>query len=678
MSKMKSSRAKTPIPETRAMDIPFNQLVLSDKNIRTIYDKDTIKELAESIATHGLIQSLSVRPLTQDDETERTSIYEVQAGGRRFRAFELLLKQKRIAADKPIPCVLKTEGYAEDDSYVENAHREAMHPIDEFRAFKRMLDDGRTETDISTTHKVSIAFVRQRLRLASASPLLLQAFRDEEIDLDQLMAYCVTDDHARQESVFERLKDSYDDGAHTIRRALTEDTVSSTDPRVRFVTLAAYEKNGGTVERDLFSTTDQGYLKDVELLNQLVAQKLEATATAYKKKGWKWVEAAVSIPHNNKWGLDRVLGEDQNLTPKEQKRLEKLQNELEQLRALDELTEEQDARFDQLEADINALENKPPVFSQEDMQRSGVFISLNHNGDLVVDAGFLRAKESASEQDEGSNGEAPTNGHSNKVAQNQSDEETEEPSRPLSASLIEDLTSYKTVALRNFLAQDFNVAFVAMVHALSLSRFYTFSHNKTCLQLKMDTSFPAKAPGLDEWAPTKMIADRDLAWKKMLPKNSADLWTALLAMEHTTLQGLFTHLVSLSVNATITPHVRIAESASHADDLFRALNTDMVKAGWVNTTENYLSRVSKDRILTAVEEAKGEDTKMLIAHMKKQSMAKEAERLLANSSWLPELLRVSDVCVSVESEDDRDDDEDNAEALPAFLQNQDAESDVAA
>ncbi|HEX2842071.1 ParB/RepB/Spo0J family partition protein [Hyphomicrobium sp.] len=664
MSNSKPRRAKgahTPIPVTRAMDIPFNQLRLSEKNVRTIYDKETIKELAESIATHGLIQSLGVRLSVSGDETA-TEQYEVHAGGRRFRAFELLLKQKRISADKPIPCVIKTDGIAEDDSYVENTQRESMHPIDEFRAFKRMIDAGKSETEISTTHRVSIAFVRQRLRLAVASPLLLQAYRDDEIDLEQLMAYCVIDDHARQESVFERLQGNWNNDAQDIRRALTEDTVPSTDKRVKFIGLDVYEKAGGHVERDLFSTTDQGYLKDVELLNTLVSDKLASVAEGYRAKGWKWVDAAVAIPHDAKWGLERVIGEDAPLSAKEQKRLDKLNAEIEQLDALDELTDEQDARRDELQAEVSAIEEKQPVFAEDDMARAGVFLSINHMGHLEIDAGFIKddgaADESADNADEETaNGQA---------ASPHAGDDDENASRPLSAALMEDLTAFRTVALRNAMAQDFSIAFTSVVHAYAMSHFYTFSHGKTCLQLKMDTMFPMKAPGLAEWGPMKAVKDRDAAWRKMLPKSSADLWSALLAMEHTTLQQLFAHLASLSVNATISAHLRSADSVAHAHDLFRALDTTMVKEGWNTTAENYLSRVSKDRILEAVTEATGAETRALIAHLKKEAMAKEAERLIDGKGWLPEPLRVAAPSNATDNEDDREG-ADESEVLPAFL-----------
>ena len=77
--------------------------------------------------------------------------------------------------------------------------------------------------------------------------------------------------------------------------------------------------------------------------------------------------------------------------------------------------------------------------------------------------------------------------------------------------------------------------------------------------------------------------------------------------------------------------------------LARAVGLDMVQAGWKPTVDNYLGRVTKPRILDAVREAKGEPSAQLIDHLKKGDMAKEAERLLDGSGWLPEPLRLDDV-----------------------------------
>ncbi|MGE0180422.1 MAG: DNA-binding protein, partial [Sphingomonas sp.] len=90
---------------------------------------------------------------------------------------------------------------------------------------------------------------------------------------------------------------------------------------------------------------------------------------------------------------------------------------------------------------------------------------------------------------------------------------------------------------------------------------------------------------------------------------------------------------------------------------------DMVEVGWTPTVDNYLGRVTKPRILEAVREGAGERAAQLIDHLKKGDMAKEAERLLADSGWLPEPLRLTEVepaTGSVEADGE-------TETLPDFL-----------
>ena len=88
-----------------ARDIPFNKLVLAQANVRRVKAGVSIEEMAESIVRRGLIQSLHVRAVL-DAQGGETGMYEVPAGGRRFRALELLVKQKRLNKTAPVPCVI--------------------------------------------------------------------------------------------------------------------------------------------------------------------------------------------------------------------------------------------------------------------------------------------------------------------------------------------------------------------------------------------------------------------------------------------------------------------------------------------------------------------------------------------------------------------------------------------
>ncbi len=146
-------------------DIPFNKLVLSQSNVRRIKAGVAIEELAEDIARRTLLQSLTVRPVCDADGNE-TGLYEVPAGGRRYRALELLIKKKRLPKTAPIPCVIRTGGIAEEDSLAENVQRAPLHPLDQFRAFLTLREKGQSEEEIAAAFFVSVAIVHQRLRLA--------------------------------------------------------------------------------------------------------------------------------------------------------------------------------------------------------------------------------------------------------------------------------------------------------------------------------------------------------------------------------------------------------------------------------------------------------------------------------------------------------------------------------
>ncbi len=80
-----------------------------------------------------------------DESGAETGMYTIPAGGRRFRALELLVKQKRMNKTALVPCFVRTDGLAEEDSLAENVQRAPLHPLDQFRAFQAMREKGRTE-----------------------------------------------------------------------------------------------------------------------------------------------------------------------------------------------------------------------------------------------------------------------------------------------------------------------------------------------------------------------------------------------------------------------------------------------------------------------------------------------------------------------------------------------------
>ncbi|ODM73411.1 ParB/RepB/Spo0J family partition protein [Bradyrhizobium elkanii] len=690
------AKAVQKIKLSPSRDIPFSKLVLSQYNVRRLKAGISIEDLAEDIARRSLLQSLNDRPVL-DGEGQETGMFEVPAGGRRYRALELLVAQKRLAKTAPVPCIVSDMGSevtAEEDSLAENVHRVALHPLDQFRAFHTLHEQGRSEEDIAAIFFVSVNVVKQRLRLAAVCPKLLDIYADEGMSLEQLMAFSVTDDHARQEQVWENVSKSGYDEPYQIRRLLTERAVRGSDKRVRFVGLAAYEAAGGKVLRDLFEEDGGGWLEDVALLERLVAEKLRTDAETIAAEGWKWIEVtAASFPCGHDHGLRRLDADPAAFNAEEQARFDALQAEYDALQTrfegIDELPAEVDARLGELEQTLEAFNDRPDVFEPDQMARAGVFVSIDGEGRLSIDRGYVRPEDEVPAADvegergtnttltEGQEPGTPVQRTTIPLAGESSEPEEgdEDVARPLPDRLITELTAHRTLALRDALAENPAIAFQAVLHNFVLTAFYRHGSSGTCLEIGLRTpTFPAQAPGLRESASAKAVEARHESWRAQLPKSENDLWDALTVLDGAAQASLFAHCASFAVNAVHEPANRynqarvsadgLSSRLRQADVLARAVGLDMVQSGWRPTVDNYLGRVTKPRILEAVREARGESSAQLIDHLKKTDMAKEAERLLDGSVWLPELLRLVDAtAASTEQEAE-------AGPLPEFLANQ--------
>ena len=669
-------------------DIPFNKLVLSQSNVRRVKAGVSIEQLAESIAQRTLLQSLSVRAVVDADGQE-TGMFEVPAGGRRYRALELLVQQKRMAKTQPVPCVIRDGGIAEDDSLAENDERVGLHPLDQFRAFKLLRDGGMSEEDIAARHFVSPAIVKQRLRLASVSPKLHEVYAEDGMTLEQLMAFSVTVDQARQEQVWDNASRSGNDEPYQIRRMLTENTVRASDRRAQFVKLEAYEQAGGTVMRDLFEHDEGGWLKDVPLLDRLVTEKLKTEAQTIAAEGWKWISVALDFPFGHTGGLRELEGNPVDVTVEEQTTIDALNAEHDRLEAeyqdADELPEAVDQRLGEIEMALLALENRSEVYDPADIARAGVFVSIDSEGRLSIDRGYVRPEDEApvvdpeigqgadTSQTGGEEVTASVSGTVISVAGSptEAEEDDEDVIKPLPDRLIIELTAHRTLALRDALAENPAITFQAVLHNFVLATYYRFASSGSCLEIGLRTpTFPAQAPGLRESVSAKAVEARYESWKARLPRSENDLWDALTALDGGAQASLFAHCASFAVNALYEPTNRynqgrvsahgVRTRLDHADVLARSVGLDMAKVGWRPTVDNYLGRVTKPRILEAVRESKGEPSAQLIGHLKKTDMAKEAERLLDDSGWLPEPLRLVDVTSAQEQDGE-------AGPLPEFL-----------
>lgn len=693
------AKKKKPVLEliefSRARDIPFNRIHLSNDNVREVDVEAGLDELTLDIdRREDLIQGINVRAILDADGKE-TGDFETPAGGRRYRAIARLVAAGRFPEDGLVPCIVKkanAKTSAVDDSLAENTFRLALHPLDQFKAFKRMVDGGMTKAEVASAYFTTERYVDQRLALAKVSPALHEVYAENGMTLAMLEAFTAHPDHARQEQVWDAVRQSHYREPWRIRNMLTETSVPASDKRARFVGLDAYIAAGGPLlPRYLFDDDEEGWLDDVPLLDRLVSGKLKAVADEVAAEGWKWVDVALELPYGYDHGLRAITGAFAELSKKEQRDREKMRDEQERLEAeyadYDELPDEIDQRLGEIEKQLEAFERRPAIYDPADIAIAGVFVSVDEDGELMVDRGWVRPEDEPVETVDGgapgTEGEGDAGGVATPNAERAvitvggqpvEPEEEEGTIKPLPERLVAELTAHRTVALSDAVAANPHVAMTALLHRLVRDRFKRSTSGSAIRVSVQEVYFREQGIDLKDSPYAKSVAERHAAWKADLPADDDALWDWIDALDDASRMALLAHCVSFGINALyerpnpysatgISEHglrTRMAE----ADRLARVTGLDMAEAGFQPTVTNYLGRVTKPRILEAVHEALGEDKARLIDHLRKDDMAREAERLLADTGWLPEPLRLLAAEPAVETAAGPDEDD---VALPDFL-----------
>ncbi len=611
--------------------VPLNKLKPAKANVRKTGRDTGIDELAASIAAHGLLHPLTVAPEMGKDG-EPTGHFGVIAGGRRLAALKLLAKRKALPKTAPVPCVTVDDGGTEI-SLAENINQAPMHPADQFEAFAALQAQGLTAEDIGARFGLTARAVRQRLRLGAASPRLMALYREGDITLDQLMAFCLTDDHAAQERVWDSL--TYNKEPYLIRRLLMEGQVPLTDRRAVFVGAEAYEAAGGIINRDLFSQEEgHGYVTDVALLEQLVAAKLHEVADVVRAEGWKWVNISPEFDYREIAGLHRVYPKHRDLSEDEQQRLDALEREYE---AVPEDQPDFEAEVARLETEIEALRGEA-VFDPDHIACGGAWVSLGDRGHARIERGFIRPEDLAPAAEDDLDSDAAENTGAD-ILDHPAQEHGEVEATQMPDKLLSNLSAHRTAALQHRLATQPDIAYLTVLYTFALQTFYWGDTRQTCLDIGLRyAALATYADNLDANPASRENEELHQRWAQRLPKTASALWTFIVDQTADDRAALLAHCAALTLDVLHRPGEGCLGKHAHADQLAAALSLDMT-AYWQPTEESYFARVTKAQIGEAVRETKGEAEAGRMTGMKKSDMAKRAERLLADSGWLPQPLR---------------------------------------
>lgn len=620
---------------SETISVPLNKLSIDPKNVHAgkVYGKQGIETLADSIRKDGfrLLQDPIVR------KAEKKGHYYVIAGGRRLTALNLLAELGEIEKSYVIQCKERSGEDALEVSLTENIEREAMQPVDQLHAFRRMVEEGKEPIDIAARFGVSEMTVRRRLALVKVAPALLDLYSKGEMSLSQLEAFTLTDDHDRQVDIWENLPYWSKDGK-AIRDAISSAGVAPTDKRMKFIGgLAAYEAAGGAVRRDLFDDENNGFATDVALVEKLVADKLQQEAETIRLAGWAWVECSKGYPSDTS-GMRRVYAEEHPLSDEAQAEVERLTAEHEQLADLfeaEEATENDEARVEEIRKRIEELTDIPPVYRVEDIAIAGCYVFLDYYGNLKVEAGFVRPDNDLTVTEDRTEDE--TIGRS--VTDTTTMDQKPTGFNP-SAALVMELSAQKTAAIRAAMANNSQIALVAVVHSLLLNGSSLYGTEESCLDIRLTSE---RLGGIiKDAAECKGIVEFDTLsemYGDHIPGSAGDLWYWLLEKPQDELLSLLAYAAAKSVNALHLAHYERSKQRAHADRLATALNMDM-REWFVPTAANYFSRVSKTGIEEALAAAKGADFAAGVSGMKKGDAAAYAERNIAGTGWLPPQLRI--------------------------------------
>lgn len=567
--------------------IPLSKLNHSPHNVRTTVPD--VSDLVGSIRAHGLLKNLVVVPAAKGGG------FQVVAGGRRLRALQQLLAAGELPADQhldeAVPCrVLPADANLEEISLAENVGHQPMHPADEFVAFAELQSrDGLSNEEIGARFGKSARYVEQRLRLGNISPAIMKLYREDKIQLSQVMALALTEDHDLQEKVWKGARSDWSRNPDRLREEITSKELSvQDDPIAAYLGVKDYEKGGGQARRDLFGDEKDAWLPDSKLARKLANEKLHKEVKKIEGEGWLWVDTRLEFDSAEQ-GKFTVYG-------------------------------------DRYMYQSNSRSDWPAVAKKY----AGAMITIDYNGKLDIYRGLLKPADAKRLKDEA---KAKKKGKDTAVS----------PSKPakkpgeLSFAQVQRLQGDRTAVLRAELATKPRIALAALAADLASSILGIYArYGRQVINIGQDHNAIPNAnirAALEAHPRTPELDQLGEAWEKRVEPAGEDLFGWLLQQPETVTHELLAYCTASTLVA--------GENFDKERDrgLAFAVTAGVDMADHWKVTEEWLSNQPKDIAIAAVAEALGKKAAEPLENLKKSDAVARAADMLKDTGWIPKPLR---------------------------------------
>jgi ParB family chromosome partitioning protein len=243
----------------RIVELDMAKIAWNPDQPRKSIDPERLQELADSIAAHGLIHPITVRPAGEDQ-------YMVIAGERRFRAFGLLERAS-------IPAII-SEGDTDELALIENIQREDLSPIDEFQAVARLMDKhGYSQGDAAGALGKSRVSINELMSLSGLAALILDEPLAAKVSKSILIEIARAGDEPAQVALWAAVRD----GAQTVRAVRA--TKKASDKRSQGPSpIGSALRAGRRFARAISAIpeADRGRLAEIETIVERLLKLLEA------------------------------------------------------------------------------------------------------------------------------------------------------------------------------------------------------------------------------------------------------------------------------------------------------------------------------------------------------------------------------------------------------------------